>query len=300
MTTLASDMLTTSSKSYCTVKSYNTIHHTDVLPQSCNTTMTNIQQYVLVATAAFLVKCAVGFPYAVHISKPVPHTDGSVSSSTQLDAKRRDILTSAGFSALTLLIGSNAQAVDGYVESISTESSAPKASIFNDSEKEKALYSILRVREATQQESRLIRSGKFKDLQRANVKLAVRFMLNNYKLGDNFVTAGSFLDSSKRIQAGEAGQAASQNLYTILEYFDAQDVNNLRVGNDSMAGKETLVLKGLDAARNNIDDFLSFFPKDDIEVVKTKIIDENTLNEKEFDVSSLGQIGNLSPEDIFK
>jgi hypothetical protein len=33
------------------------------------------------------------------------------------------------------------------------------------------LYKIIRVKEATQQEKRLIQTGKFKDIQRANVKL---------------------------------------------------------------------------------------------------------------------------------
>ena len=36
------------------------------------------------------------------------------------------------------------------------------------------LYRIIRVKEATQQEKRLIQTGKFKDTQRANVKLWVR------------------------------------------------------------------------------------------------------------------------------
>ena len=41
------------------------------------------------------------------------------------------------------------------------------------------LYTLLRVREATEQETRLIKSGKFKDIQRANIKLAVKFMVEN-------------------------------------------------------------------------------------------------------------------------
>lgn len=49
------------------------------------------------------------------------------------------------------------------------------------------LYLILRVREATEQESRLISTGKFKDIQRANVKLAIKFMINNYKLSDSII-----------------------------------------------------------------------------------------------------------------
>jgi hypothetical protein len=93
------------------------------------------------------------------------------------------------------------------------------------------LYTILRVREATEQESRLIKSGQFKDLQRANVKLAVRYMVENYRLADAMVGASAYLDGSndRRIAAGEVGQAAVQNLVTILEYFDSGDVQNLKV-----------------------------------------------------------------------
>lgn len=92
------------------------------------------------------------------------------------------------------------------------------------------LYRILRVREATQQESRLIKNGKFKDVQRANIKLAVRFMVQNYRLSDAFVAASTYLDGdNRRLAASQVGQSAVQNLYTILEYYDSSDVENLKV-----------------------------------------------------------------------
>lgn len=94
------------------------------------------------------------------------------------------------------------------------------------------LYYILRVREATEQETRLIKSGKFKDVQRANVKLAVKFMVDNYRLNDNFIAASAFLTGDRRIKAGDIGQTVVQNLYTILEYFDASDVENIKVSGD--------------------------------------------------------------------
>ena len=130
------------------------------------------------------------------------------------------------------------------------------------------LYTILRVREATAQESRLIKTGKFKDIQRANVKLAVRFMLNNYRLSDNVVAAASFLDGQRSFQAGQDGQKAVQNLVTILEYFDSAGVENIKVGGDSMAGKEKIVLSGLEATQRSLDDFISYFPKDAVQTVR--------------------------------
>ena len=41
------------------------------------------------------------------------------------------------------------------------------------------LVLILRVKESTFQETRLITSGKFKDLQRLNIKRAIGMMLEN-------------------------------------------------------------------------------------------------------------------------
>jgi len=158
-----------------------------------------------------------------------------------------------------------------------------------------ALYYVMRVKEATQQETRLIKSGKFKDVQRANVKLAVRFMLENYKLSDNFIKASTFLTGTKKIAAVNAGQEVIQNLQTITEYFDSSDIQNIKVGNDSMGGKEYLVLNGLDATRKNIDIYLSYFDAADIAAVQSKIDAENELNEKEFD-TALGSILNSAPK----
>ena len=92
------------------------------------------------------------------------------------------------------------------------------------------LYKITRVREATQQERRLISTGKFKDKARQNVKLAVKFMIQNYQLSDSIVAASAYLQGSSQMRAVDVGQAAVQNLQTILEYFDAADVQNIKVG----------------------------------------------------------------------
>lgn len=92
------------------------------------------------------------------------------------------------------------------------------------------LYKIIRVREATQQERRLISTGKFKDRARQNVKLAVKFMIQNYQLSDCIVGASAYLSgNAAQMRANDAGQAAVQNLQTILEYFDSSDVENIKV-----------------------------------------------------------------------
>jgi hypothetical protein len=66
-------------------------------------------------------------------------------------------------------------------------------------------------------------------VQRANVKLAVRFMLDNYRLNDNFIAASAFLAGDRKIKAADIGQSTVQNLITILEYFDSSGVDNIKV-----------------------------------------------------------------------
>ena len=109
-------------------------------------------------------------------------------------------------------------------------SSLPPVTAATRESLEELLYRIVRVREATEMETRLIKTGKFKDAQRANIKLAVRFMLDNYRLNDAFLAASTYLDgTNRRLEATQLGQSATQNLVTILEYFDASDVQNLKV-----------------------------------------------------------------------
>jgi len=51
-------------------------------------------------------------------------------------------------------------------------------------------------------------------------------------------------------------------------------------------------LKGLEATKRSIDDFVAYFPKSTVDPVADKIQRENELNVKEFD-PSLGKIVNL-------
>lgn len=140
----------------------------------------------------------------------------SVGKDQISSSSRRSFFQSVAFSSLAIALGS--------LTSPNSAHAATRSAL------EDLLYTILRVREATQQETRLIKSGKFKDVQRANVKLAVKFMIENYRLNDAFVAASNYLDgNNKRMAAVNTGQAAVQDLYTILEYFDASDVQNLKV-----------------------------------------------------------------------
>jgi hypothetical protein len=133
-------------------------------------------------------------------------------------------------------------------------------------------------------------------MQRANVKLAVKFMVQNYRLSDSVVGASTFLSggNSQQMSAIDTGQMAVQNLQTILEYFDSSDVQNIKVGSNSMSGKEEIVVKGLEATRIKLDEFLSFFDEATVTRVKNQVQNENDLNILEFD-KSLGDIINLKP-----
>ena len=65
-----------------------------------------------------------------------------------------------------------------------------------------------------------------------------------------------------------------------------------KVGSNAIAGKEKIVLSGLAATRDNIDEFLSYFESSDVQIVQNRIRTENELNVKEYD-ANLGTILNL-------
>ena len=70
---------------------------------------------------------------------------------------------------------------------------------------------------------------------------------------------------------------------------------NIQIGSSNLSSdKESVVLKGLDATRRSIDDFLAYFPKEMVDSVKDKVKEENDLNLKEFD-RNLGDIVNPNP-----
>ena len=80
-----------------------------------------------------------------------------------------------------------------------------------------SLLLILRVKEAAAQETRLIKSGKFKDLQRNSIKLAISLMLDNYQLLDNINKAARFAGGSRSQEAYSVGQGAVEALQSVLE-----------------------------------------------------------------------------------
>ena len=97
-----------------------------------------------------------------------------------------------------------------------------------------------RVMEATTQEERLIKTGKFKDVQREdappcatrdagrthsparappagnNIKFAVRLMLDNYRLADSIVDSSQLAVAAAQADAARTGREAVETLLTLL------------------------------------------------------------------------------------
>lgn len=84
------------------------------------------------------------------------------------------------------------------------------------------LVLILRVKEACEQETRLIKTGKFKELQRLNVKRAIGMMIENYDLRDRFVRASAYAPADRVSDATIYGNTATEALIQILEYFPSK------------------------------------------------------------------------------
>eukprot|EP00633_Aureoumbra_lagunensis_P008840 CAMPEP_0197315530 /NCGR_PEP_ID=MMETSP0891-20130614/38643_1 /TAXON_ID=44058 ORGANISM="Aureoumbra lagunensis, Strain CCMP1510" /NCGR_SAMPLE_ID=MMETSP0891 /ASSEMBLY_ACC=CAM_ASM_000534 /LENGTH=241 /DNA_ID=CAMNT_0042804525 /DNA_START=74 /DNA_END=795 /DNA_ORIENTATION=+ len=148
-----------------------------------------------------------------------------------------------------------------------------------------AIYKILRVQEATQQEERLVRSGKFKDLQRSNIKFAITIILKNYSFLDS-VNSASIL-SANSFDASQAGRDAVEALQAVLEYFDSSSTS-LKV--ETLSGdKLDFVLKALQTCNNAIERLLSYLPDDLIAQAKRVIAEENRLNYEEYKQANPGE-----------
>ena len=153
------------------------------------------------------------------------------------------------------------------------------------------LLLIMRVQEATGQETRLIKTGKFKELQRLNIKRAISFMLDNYELRDRFVTASAFAPLSQQQQATEYAQTAVEGLIQILEYFpDKLSVNDLT------PEQRSFVLRALESTSKSIDEFLRLMPPEAVDGAREVLLMENRLNEEDFESEkTAGTIVNAAP-----
>ncbi|EKX45360.1 hypothetical protein GUITHDRAFT_108628 [Guillardia theta CCMP2712] len=142
-----------------------------------------------------------------------------------------------------------------------------------------AIVAILRIQEATLQEARLINTGNFRDLQRNNIKMATKMMIENYKMNDIITKASAFAKPNQINDCSQIGREAVQDLQTILDYFDEQP-RELKVSELS-ADKKEFVIKALTSCRQKLDQFLSYFPTEKIAEGRKQVMEENEMNRKE-------------------
>jgi predicted ATP-grasp superfamily ATP-dependent carboligase len=155
------------------------------------------------------------------------------------------------------------------------------------------LVLILRVQEATTQETRLVSTGKYKELQRLNIKRAIRFMLDNYSLRDRFVAASAYAPAKSQQQVLSAAQRAVESLTQILEYFP----NDL-VANDLSPEQKTFVLAALESTSTSIDGFLEQMPAEVVSAARRQIAEENQLNEQEVRAAALEETQPVWPRPL--
>ena len=126
--------------------------------------------------------------------------------------------------------------------------------------------------------ARAARARRAQELQRLNIKRAIKFMLDNYDLRDRFVTASAFAPLAQQQQATDYAQTAVESLIQILEYFP----DKLTV-NDLSREQSQFVLAALSSTSKAIDSFLTLMPPEAVEGARLQVAEENRLNEQEFE-----------------
>jgi len=145
-------------------------------------------------------------------------------------------------------------------------------------ELQEALYLISRVQEATVQQERLVSTGKFKDMQRNSIKMALNMMLNNYKLGDQIVVASAYASPADNVfKASQAGKEAIDVLETAQEYF----AKELKVSGLTDT-QRSFIVDAMTATRTKLDNFLKFMPAETVQAARKQVEDENDANIKEY------------------
>mmetsp|Transcript_15392 Transcript_15392/g.49189 ORF Transcript_15392/g.49189 Transcript_15392/m.49189 type:complete len:232 (+) Transcript_15392:20-715(+) len=172
------------------------------------------------------------------------------------------------------LVGAALAALAGCASPASAAPKDGRASINLQEE----LYALLRVQESTMQESRLVKTGKYRDLQRLNIKRATRMMLENSDFATRFNKASAFAPRDQVMQATTYGNTAVEGLNQILEYFP-QDLKA-----NSLTPEQTrFVLAALASVSTAIDKFLAIMPAEPLAKARAQMAEENELNLKEFD-----------------
>lgn len=197
-------------------------------------------------------------------------------------AGRREFLTGAGLAGL--LAEAPQVSAKGFQPSDIT-GAAPEASpstfqgrVADPDKLQEALYLISRVQEATAQQERLVTTGKFKDVQRNNIRKAINMMLDNYRLGDQIVAASAYVEPNTNVmKASGAGNEAIDTLETAKEYF-SKDLKVAALTDE----QRKFIVQAMQTTRLKLDNFLGFFSSDTVRTARKRVEDENAKNMAEF------------------
>lgn len=204
---------------------------------------------------------------------------------------RRGFLAGAVGAAVA---GAAEQSAWGFAPSDLGMSDTPKSVVSkrkqSKDELQDALYLISRVQEATAQQERLVSTGKFKDMQRNNIKMALNFMLDNYKLGDQIVVASAYASTDNVFKASQAGNEAIDVLETAKEYF----AKELKVSGLTDTQRK-FVVDAMSATRGKLDTFLTYMPADVVQAARQQVEDENGMNQKEYQSPDGDNAGIMNP-----
>mmetsp|Transcript_64025 Transcript_64025/g.113885 ORF Transcript_64025/g.113885 Transcript_64025/m.113885 type:complete len:260 (-) Transcript_64025:82-861(-) len=144
---------------------------------------------------------------------------------------------------------------------------------------EEALYSISRVQEATVQQERLVTTGKFKDVQRNSITMALNMMLQNYALNDQVITASAYVENKAQLQqVSQIGLEAVEALEQAKEYFGGGELKVSGISDE----QRNFIIQATTACRTKLDDFLVYMPSKAVQAARTRVEEENALNMKEF------------------
>jgi len=181
---------------------------------------------------------------------------------------------------------------DGSLPPLAFPPRAWAVSAVDDDKYFRCIVLLLRVKEATQQEMRLIQSGKFKDIQRNDIKMAVSMMVTNYDLkGTTEILSTRASDKAK---FDNLARDTQEYLTTILTYFSSASTKDLEVKALSPE-KQKFVLDGLRESGKRIDDMRSLLPSALVSKAEALIAEENRLNDEEYRQADQGAMINPNP-----
>jgi len=204
--------------------------------------------------------CGLVNGFSTQLNKATTISMGGVSPF----ASRRAVLQTGTAAAALIFAGPESVAAAGV--------KMPKVDL------QEELVGILRVQESCSQQTRLVKTGKFKELQRLNVKRAIRMMIDNSDMQSRFARATVYVDRADVPTATEAGNTAVEALTQIIEYFP-QDL----VANDLSPEQKKFVITALSTTSTNIDRFVALLPPEKVAAARAQIEQENDLNKKEYE-----------------